>query len=74
VSSAALAARSWYYAAAFAAQVAFYALAAYGAVLDRQDAMRDLPVDAQADLPTPDAGLDQRPAAATRAGVTREAA
>jgi biofilm PGA synthesis N-glycosyltransferase PgaC len=36
VSSIALAGRSWFYAAACAAQVAFYALAAYGAALDRR--------------------------------------
>jgi hypothetical protein len=57
-SSAVLASGSWFYAAAFAAQAAFYALAAYGAVLDRRTG----------------AALDQPPAAATSAGVTREAA
>jgi cellulose synthase/poly-beta-1,6-N-acetylglucosamine synthase-like glycosyltransferase len=36
LSSMALAPRSWFYAAACAAQLAFYALAAYGAVLDRR--------------------------------------
>ncbi len=41
LSSIALAPRSWFYAAACAAQLAFYALAAYGAVLDRRQ--RDLP-------------------------------
>jgi len=65
-SSAVLAAGSWFYAAAFAAQAAFYALAAYGAVLDRR-------ADAVLDHRT-DAAPDQRPAAATSAGVTREAA
>jgi hypothetical protein len=36
LSSMALAPRSWFYAAACAAQLAFYLLAAYGAVLDRR--------------------------------------
>lgn len=38
VSSAGLALTHWYYATAFAAQLAFYGLAAYGAVLDRRAA------------------------------------
>jgi hypothetical protein len=38
--SAVLAARSWVYAAAFAAQLAFYALALYGAALDRRGRVR----------------------------------
>lgn len=37
-SSAVLAPRHWFYALAFAAQAGFYALAAYGAVLDRRQA------------------------------------
>lgn len=57
-SSVVLASRSWFYAGALAAQVAFYALAAYGAVLDRRTA----------------AAPAQGPAAAAPAGVTREAA
>src|SRR5687767_9016870 len=36
VTSTALATSSWLYAAAFGAQMTFYALAAYGAVLDRR--------------------------------------